>query len=86
VRKLQRRALLAFGIWFLAGGWITYHHFHRSPELALEPYPFLNAARIRKGLPPTPDGLSRDPEEAVREIRRLKGGSRRTARPANMGL
>jgi uncharacterized membrane protein len=86
VRRLQRRALIAFGIWFLAGGWITYHHFRRSPELAKEPYSFLNAARIRKGLAPTPDGLSRDPEEAVREIRRLKGGSPRTPRPANIVL
>ncbi len=74
-RRLQRAALMAFGVWFLAGGWITYHHFRRSPELATEPYAFLNAARARKGLPPTPDGLSRDPEEGVREKLRLKGGA-----------
>ena len=75
-RKLQRMALTGLGIWFCAGGWITYHHFRRSPELATEPYAFLNAARARKGLAPTPDGLSRDPEEAVREKLRLKGGKR----------
>jgi len=72
--KLQRAGLIALGVWFLAGGWVTYYHFRRSPELATEPYGFLNAARIRKGLPPTPDGLSRDPLEAVREKVRLKGG------------
>jgi uncharacterized membrane protein len=72
--KLQRRALILLGLWFFGGGWITYHHFRRSPELATEPYSFLNAARIRKGLAPTPDGLSRDPQEAVREKLRLKGG------------
>jgi uncharacterized membrane protein len=78
--KLQRAGLMALGLWFLGGGWITYHHFHRSPELATEPYGFLNAARIRKGLAPTPDGLSRDPLEGVREKVRLKGGQR----PANI--
>ena len=71
--KLQRRALGVLAVWFLLGGWITYHHFRRSPELATEPYAFLNAARVRKGLPPTPDGLSRDPLEGIREKRRLKG-------------
>jgi len=71
--RLQRRGLLALGIWFLAGGWVTYHHFRRSPELATEPYAFLNAARIRKGLQPTPDGLSRDPLEGLREKARLHG-------------
>ena len=71
--KLQRRGLVFLVFWFVAGGWITYHHFHRSPELAMEPYAFLNAARIRKGLPPTPDGLSRDPMEGIREKLRLKG-------------
>jgi hypothetical protein len=40
--------------------------------LAKEPYHFLNAARARKGLPPTPDGLCRDPEEYFREAGRLK--------------
>jgi uncharacterized membrane protein len=71
MRRLQRRALVALGIWFLAGGWLTYAHFRRSPELATEPYPFLAGARARKGLPPTPDGLSRDPREAARERARL---------------
>ena len=79
-RRLQRAALMAFCVCFLAGGWITYHHFRRSPELATEPYAFLSAARARKGLPPTPDGLSRDPEEGAREKLRLKGGPR----PANI--
>jgi hypothetical protein len=73
VRKLQQRALMALGVYFFAGGWITYHHFRRSPELAMEPYGFLNAARIRKGLAPTPDGLSRDPMEGEREKQRLRG-------------
>ena len=82
--KLQRAGMIAFGVWFLAGGWITYHHFHRSPELATEPYAFLNAAQIRKGLPPTPDGLSRDPQEGLREIQRLKGTSHRPPRAANI--
>jgi uncharacterized membrane protein len=72
--KLQRAGLTVLGVYFLGGGWVTYHHFHRSPELATEPYSFLNAARIRKGLAPTPDGLSRDPQEAVNEKLRLKGG------------
>jgi uncharacterized membrane protein len=71
--KWQRAGLCFLLFWFLAGGWMTYHHFHRSPELATEPYAFLNAARMRKGLPPTPDGLSRDPLEGLREKRRLKG-------------
>jgi uncharacterized membrane protein len=79
-RRLQRAALMALCVYFLAGGWITYHHFRRSPELATEPYAFLSAARARKGLPPTPDGLSRDPEEGAREKLRLKGGPR----PANI--
>ena len=77
--KLQRAALVCLGVWFLGGGWITYRHFRRSPELALEPYRFLNAARIRKGLAPTVDGLSHDPLEAEREIDRLKGRSRGAA-------
>jgi hypothetical protein len=71
--KLQRMGLYALGFWFLAGGWVTYHHFRRSPELATEPYVFLKAARARKGLPPTPDGLSRDPMEGLRERARLHG-------------
>ena len=40
--------------------------------MAKEPYRFLNAARIRKGLPPTPDGLTRDPEEFFREAERRR--------------
>jgi uncharacterized membrane protein len=71
--RMQRAGLIALGFWFVAGGWVTYHHFHRSPELATEPYRFLNAARVRKGLAPTPDGLSHDPMEAVREKVRLRG-------------
>lgn len=72
MRLLQRRAVAALGVWFVVGGWWTVRHFLRSPELAKEPYHFLNAARARKGLPPTPDGLSRDPEEYFREAERLK--------------
>ena len=72
MRRLQRRALAVLGIWFLVGGWWTTLHFWRSPELAKEAYPFLNAARARKGLPPTPDGLSRDAQEYFRECARRK--------------
>ena len=32
----------------------------------------MSAARVRKGLPPTPDGLSRDPEEYFREAERRR--------------
>jgi uncharacterized membrane protein len=71
--KLQRMGIWALGVWFVAGGWITYHHFRRSPELATEPYAFLNTARVRKGLAPTADGLSRDPLEGIREKARLHG-------------
>jgi len=74
--RLQRRALVCVGIYFFAGGWLGYRFFLRSPELATQPYRFLNAARIRKGLPPTVDGLSHDPLEAEREIARLKGTSK----------
>jgi len=70
--KIQRTALIVLGCWVLAGGWLTYFHFRKSPELAREPYPFLNAARIRKGLSPTPDGLSQDPREVARERVRRK--------------
>jgi type VI protein secretion system component VasK len=70
--KIQRTALIILGVWFLAGGWLSYFHFRKSPELAREPYPFLNAARVRKGLSPTPDGLSQDPLEVVREKVRRK--------------
>ncbi|MFZ1614669.1 MAG: heparan-alpha-glucosaminide N-acetyltransferase domain-containing protein [Holophaga sp.] len=72
--KIQKSALVALGVWFVVGGWMTYFHFRKSPELAREPYPFLNAARVRKGLPPTEDGLSHDPLEVAQEKarRRLK--------------
>lgn len=72
MRRLQRQAVAVLGIWFVVGGWWTVRHFVQSPELAREPYHFLNAARARKGLPPTPDGLCRDPEEYFREAARLK--------------
>ena len=67
---LQHRAVAALGIWFVLGGWWSFRHFLQSPELAKEPYVFLNTARARKGLPPTPDGLCRDPEEYFREAER----------------
>ena len=72
MRSLQRKAVAGLGVWFVLGGWWTVRHFLRSPELAKEPYRFLNAARARKGLPPTPDGLCRDPEEYLREAERRK--------------
>jgi uncharacterized membrane protein len=72
MRRLQHQAVAALGVWFVLGGWWTFRHFLQSPELAKEPYRFLNAARVRKGLPPTPDGLCRDPEEYFREAERLK--------------
>jgi uncharacterized membrane protein len=71
MRSLQRGALAVLAIWFVVGSWWTFRHFLRSPELAKEPYAFLNAARARKGLPPTPDGLCRDPEEYFREMDRI---------------
>ncbi|HEU4952832.1 MAG TPA: heparan-alpha-glucosaminide N-acetyltransferase domain-containing protein [Holophagaceae bacterium] len=67
MRSLQRLGLSALAVWFLVGNWWTFRHYLRSPELAREPYVFLNAARARKGLPPTPDGLTRDPEEYFAE-------------------
>ena len=72
--KIQKAALVTLGVWFVVGGWLTYFHFRKSPELAREPYPFLNEARTRKGLAPTEDGLSHDPREIAREKarRRLK--------------
>lgn len=70
MRRLQRAGLSALAVWFLMGGWWTFRHYLQSPELAREPYPFLNAARARKGLAPTPDGLTRDPEEYFREAAR----------------
>jgi len=72
MRRLQHRAVALLGVWFVLGGWWTFRHFLQSPELAKEPYGFLNAARARKGLPPTPDGLCRDPEEYFREAERRK--------------
>jgi len=72
MRRLQHRAVVVLGIWFVLGGWWTFRHFLQSPELAKEPYRFLNAARARKGLPATPDGLCRDPEEYFREAQRRK--------------
>jgi uncharacterized membrane protein len=71
MRSLQRGAIAVLGVWFFLGGWWTFRHFLQSPELAKEPYGFLNAARVRKGLPRTPDGLCRDPEEYFREAERL---------------
>ncbi|HJW72489.1 MAG TPA: hypothetical protein VJ486_06490, partial [Geothrix sp.] len=70
MRSLQHKAVAVLGIWFVLGGWWTFRHFLQSPELAKEPYVFLNAARVRKGLPPTPDGLCRDPQEYFREAER----------------
>jgi hypothetical protein len=72
MRWLQQKGVAVLGIWFVLGGWWTFRHFLQSPELAKEPYLFLNAARVRKGLPPTPDGLSRDPQEYFREAERRK--------------
>ena len=72
MRWLQHKGVVALGLWFVLGGWWTFRHYLQSPELAKEPYLFLNAARARKGLPPTPDGLSRDPEEYFREAERRK--------------
>jgi uncharacterized membrane protein len=72
MRSLQRWALAALSVWFLAGGWWTFRYYLQSPELAREPYPFLNAARVRKGLAPTPDGLCRDPQEYFREAERKR--------------
>jgi len=67
MRDLQRWGVSALALWFLVGNWWTFRHYLRSPELAREPYVFLNAARERKGLPPTPDGLTRDPDEYFAE-------------------
>jgi len=72
MRWLQQKAVAALGVWFVVGGWWTFRHFLQSPELAKEPYHFLNAARVRKGLPPTPDGLTRDPDEYFREAERRR--------------
>ncbi len=72
MRRLQRLGVAALFLWFLVGGWWTFRYYVESPELAKEPYRFLNAARVRKGLAPTPDGLSRDPSELEREAQRRK--------------
>ena len=72
MRRIQRWAVAGLAVWFLAGGWWTFRYYLQSPELAREAYPFLNAARVRKGLPPTPDGLVRDPGEFFREAERRK--------------
>ena len=72
MRRIQRFAVSVLAVWFLAGGWWTFRLYLESPELAREPYPFLNNARVRKGLPTTPDGLCRDPEEYFREAARRK--------------
>jgi uncharacterized membrane protein len=72
MRWLQHKGVALLGLWFVLGGWWTFRHFLQSPELAKEPYRFLPAARARKGLPPTPDGLSRDPQEYFREAERRK--------------
>lgn len=66
MRGIQRSAVAALALWFLVGGWTGYRFLSESPELATEPYAFLNKARVRKGLQPTPDGLTRDPEEYFR--------------------
>lgn len=70
MRRLQRWGLAVLAIWFLVGGWWTFRFYLQSPELAREAYVFLPAARARKGLPPTPDGLTRDPEEYFLEAGR----------------
>ena len=70
MKQLQHHAVSALAIWFLVGGWWTFRYYLRSPELAREPYVFLNAARARKQLPPTPDGLTRDADEYFREAER----------------
>lgn len=72
MRRLQRAAVAALSVWFLLGGWWGFRFYLGSPELAREPYRFLNAARVRKGLAPTPDGLSRDPGEVQREALRRR--------------
>ncbi|MBL0311651.1 MAG: hypothetical protein IPP78_02835 [Holophagaceae bacterium] len=70
MKQLQHVAVSILAIWFLVGGWWTFRYYLRSPELAREPYVFLNAARVRKQLPPTADGLTRDANEYFREAER----------------
>ncbi len=72
MRRLQHLGVSALVIWFLVGGWWTFRYYLRSPELAREPYVFLDAARARKQLPPTPDGLTRDADEYFREAARRR--------------
>lgn len=72
MHTVQRWALAGLAIWFMAGGWWTFRYYLQSPELAREAYPFLNVARSRKGLAPTPDGLCRDPQEYFSEAERRK--------------
>jgi hypothetical protein len=70
MHQLQRWGLAALAIWFLVGGWWRFQYYLQSPELARQPYSFLNSARLRKGLAATPDGLCRDPDEYFREAAR----------------
>lgn len=70
--QVLRWAGATLAVWFLLGNWWTFRFLVHSPELAPEPYPFLNASRVKKGLSPTPDGLSRDAEEVFREAARRK--------------
>ena len=70
MHRLQLRGLSILLVWFLVGHWWTYIYYLKSPELATEPYPFLNVARIRKGLPPTSDGMALNEEEFRGEMKR----------------
>jgi hypothetical protein len=70
MRRLQLKGLSVLLVWFLVGHWWTYLYYLKSPELATEPYPFLNAARVRKGLAPTSDGMALNESEFLREMER----------------
>ena len=70
MHRLQLQGLSILLVWFLVGHWWTYIYYLKSPELATEPYPFLNVARIRKGLPPTSDGMALNEEEFRGEMKR----------------
>lgn len=70
MHQLQRQGVFILLVWFLVGHWWTYLYYLKSPELAIEPYSFLNMARIRKGLNPTRDGRCIDPEEFLKESTR----------------
>ncbi len=72
MRRLQLQGLSLLLVWFLAGHWWTYIYYLKSPELATEPYPFLNTARIRKGLIPTSDGMALNEQEFLKEMNRRK--------------